>query len=704
LIVGSATGRILGRTVPVLIVVALFLVCSVAAARAQAISVEARVASVSGTALISTGAQAPSIAKSGDVLLPGEVIDTRGGGRLTIELTDGSLILVRPGSTILLKDFRTASSIRELFEILLGRVRVKINHLGGKPNPYRINSPTASIAVRGTEFSVAVDGIGETEVVVYEGLVEVTNLSNPRNKVLVNPGQGVIVRPSQDIHFFAFNPAGEIGGLGGAQETDSNNQGPSAGTGSDPQDSENANSPRNSPGIYDRFVENVIDARQGPLFLRYAAYPDSFLDSLENPAYATEFSAPEGRLFLLPSFSGSQGVGTDQSAFVSSPGQSLDYGLSPQGSFFTLLPDHRTAIGGGAAAFRSGIQSFTLSETTGLSSSLFAPGTTGTQASSDTTNTSFLTGSLAVAHAWGDDKRTSLGFGLDYVKGWGSVLNFVTQQDSAGNLTSERIDSNSNLAQTRMKGGVSHDFSGNRKLGIYYSYGIVSADFGNVSHTLNGQPQSLDTTHSAGHSSEVGIRFRGILTRKLFYGAQASWFLLSLDDQLKLSSIVNSHARDRTTGSSFAVGLGYALRPRIVFTLDLAGGFSNTTSMRTEDATGNLLERNRRSSPFLSVHEAVQADVWRRLFVSGSLLSVRQTLSTDLALYPDQFGRLLASDGTFAPNGLTSDRSTHYYSEFGIGWRFTDNFLAEYVFSTDYGATRPSHVFLLQYNFRLREH
>src|SRR6202022_1899995 len=138
---------------------------------------------------------------------------------------------------------------------------------------------------------------------------------------------------------------------------------------------------------------------------------------------------------------------------------------------------------------------------------------------------------------------------------------FVTQQDPVGNVASERIDSKSNLAQTRIKAGISHDFSGDRKLGIYYSYGIVSADFGNVSHTLNGQPQSLDTTHSAGRSSEVGSRFRGILTKKLFYGAQVSWFLLSLDDQLNLSSIVNSHAHDRTTGSSFAVGLEYALRP-----------------------------------------------------------------------------------------------------------------------------------------------
>jgi hypothetical protein len=309
-----------------------------------------------------------------------------------------------------------------------------------------------------------------------------------------------------------------------------------------------------------------------------------------------------------------------------------------------------------------------------------------------------------VAHALGEEKRTSVGLGLDYVKSWGSFLNFVTQQDAVGNVTSERIDSNTHLAQTRIKAGVTHNFSRERKLGIYYSYGFVSADFGNLSHTLNGRPQGLDTMQSAGRSSEVGIRFRGVLTKRLFYGVQASGFLLSLNDQSHLSTSAYSHEHDRTAGSSFAVGLGYALRPRVVFTLDLAGGFSNTTRLRTEDATGNLLERSHRSSPFLSSHVGIQADVWRHLFVSGALLTVRQTLSTNVALYPDRFGRLLLSDGNFVPNGLTRDRSTSYCSEFGAGWRFTDNFLAEYVLSTNFGVTRPSHVFLLRYSFRVREH
>ena len=677
-----------------LLFVALALTFMAQTGLAQVTPVEARIASINGNVYLSNGVQGQALAKRGDVLTPGEEIDTLAGGRATIELTDGSLVVVRPGSRIVLKDFRTAHSLRELFDILLGHVRVKINHFGGRPNPYRVNSPTASIAVRGTEFSVAVSASGDTKVVVYDGLVEVTSLSNPQNKVLLHPGQGVIVRANQDMRF--FDPAfGEEVNLQ-REDRDDGETNKVSGPGSEALESESAISPQSSAGIYDRFVEDVVTARQGPLYLRFTAYPDSFLDSLENPAYATEFSAPEGRVFLLPAFRGSQGSNDTQSDFFSNPGKSVDYGVSPQGTFFTPLPDHRTVIGGGVTALRTGIQSFRVEDAT---NSILTAGAS--HASSNTTRHSFLSGSFAVSHAFGEEKRTSLGFGVDHEKGSGSFLNFVTQQDLSGNISSERVDSRSNLAVNRIKIGIAHDFSGQRKLGIYYNYGFLSSDFNDVSHTLDGQPQPLDSTRSAARFSETGLRFRGLLTRKLFYGAQASWFLLSLNEQLRLSTI-DSRQHNRTTGSSFAVGLGYALHPRVVFTLDLAGGFSGTTAIPT-DLTGSPLEPDRRNSNFFSTHTAMQADVWRNLFVNGSFLTVRQNVYRNFTLQADAFGRPLTSDGT-PPDGYTSDHLRTFYSEFGVGWRFNSAFLAEYVLSTDYGKTSPSHVFLLRYSFRKSEH
>jgi len=164
---------------------------------------------------------------------------------------------------------------------------------------------------------------------------------------------------------------------------------------------------------------------------------------------------------------------------------------------------------------------------------------------------------------------------------------------------------------------------------------------------------------------------------------------------------VDSQQTDDISRAAFGVGLEYAFRPRVVLSFDVAGGFTRSKNLRTEDATRNLLEDKRQGGHFASAHAALQADVWRQLFVSGSLLVARQWFSSNLTLYPDRFGRFLMSDGLFSPNGL--DRSMNYYSEFGAGWRFTPQFLAQYVLSTDYGFSTPSHTLLLRYTFRTGE-
>src|SRR5215831_6661837 len=173
-----------------------------AIARAQATApVDAYVSSVKGRALRHNN-QRSYILAHGDALIPGDEIDTRGGGRVVIELSDGSLVVIRPNSRIVINNYLAAASLRDLFRIVIGQVRVKIRHIGGKPNPYRVNSPTASILVRGTEFGVAVDASGDTTVAVYEGLVEVQSLSDPRRRALISAGGGALVKANEDIRIF----------------------------------------------------------------------------------------------------------------------------------------------------------------------------------------------------------------------------------------------------------------------------------------------------------------------------------------------------------------------------------------------------------------------------------------------------------------------------------------------------------------------
>lgn len=687
-----------------LLLCATVLAC-ISLSRAQSV-VEARVSGVSGAAIRLSATRLSKALASGDLISPGDEVDTRGGGQVVIELTDGSAVIVRPGSRVVMRDYRSASNLRELFEITVGKVRVKINHYQGRPNPYRVNSPTASIAVRGTEFAVMVEARGDTQVVVYEGLVEVASRTAPQQRVLVQPGRGVIVRPNQEIRFFTPGPGDQIGernernergGQGdqrGSSQNSGQNQSNGAGGG------QSGNVANDEAGEYERYTSRESEDEALP-FLRFLAFPDSHLDSLANPAYAGEFTSAEGRIFLLPSFSGTRGGEDGATFFGLRAPRPVDYSFSPQTSFFVPLPRWRAVIGGSATFARNGFQSFSADEGVTLAGPPFQPGATGVRAgSASTTKTDFI-GSAIFARRFGDEGRTSVGAAVERLTGRGSFLNFTTQADDAGLTTRERLDAITRNTRTRFTLGFAHDFNGGHKLGIVYRYEISSADDRDRAHTLGATSLTLDSIRATGRASEIGLLLRGPLTRKLFYGVEGTLRFAHADESLRRAAIVDSRERDRLTRGVIGFGLGYALRPRTVLSFDIAGGYSRGNARRFEDATGNALEEDGRRARFLSLHAGMQTDVWRNLFVGGSFLYLLQSRKDSLTLYPDRFGRRLTTDGVNAPNGQTLDRFGSYYSNFSVGWRFTPNFLAAYVFSTDYGRNPPGHTLLLRYTFNI---
>jgi hypothetical protein len=538
---------------------------------------------------------------------------------------------------------------------------------------------------------------GDTQVIVYEGLVEVTSPADPTQQLLLEPGRGILIRPNQDLRLFVPSPGGDIAERGTERNERNarNAQNSNSGSGNGHDD----DSPRNTAGTHQSYTANLVEAGQNPFFMRFQAFADSHLDSFENPSYATEFNSAEGRIFVLPSFSGSGSLKANSADFARGSGRPIDYSISPQVSLFSPLPHGRIVVGGSVAALRSGLQTFVLDESAALTNSLFAAGSTGRRTASASTTATFLTGSLVAARRFGATGRTSFGIGLDQIGGRGSLLSLLTQSDGLGAVSRERVQSQSTIGQTRFKMGLTHEFSGNHKLGVFYSYSVLSASDGDRSRTMNGLQQRLDATNTSGHSFEVGIRLRGPMTRRLFYGAEASWLGIRLDDSLQRSLSVDSHQQDNMSRGAIGAGIGYELKPRVVLSLDLAGGIAGSKLRRAEDATGNPLEDQRQTNRFLSIHTALQADVWRQMFVSGSLLSIRRIFDSTLTLSPDRFGRVLNSDGLFLPGGPTSDRTMSYYSEFGVGWRFNSGFLAQYVISTDYKLSTPSHRLLLRYTF-----
>jgi hypothetical protein len=87
-----------------------------------------------------------------------------------------------------------------LLDVLLGRVKVHIQKLGGQPNYNRVRTPTAVISVRGTVFDVAVEDEDDTTLVsVEEGQVGVQHLLRPGPERILNQGESVRVFRNQPL-------------------------------------------------------------------------------------------------------------------------------------------------------------------------------------------------------------------------------------------------------------------------------------------------------------------------------------------------------------------------------------------------------------------------------------------------------------------------------------------------------------------------
>jgi hypothetical protein len=694
------------RTAPVLAaaLAAVFFTACVPLA-AQSGDISARTASVTGFAIVYSADSGNTFALTpGFLLNPGDRIDTRGGGRVTINLSDGSLVVIDPQSVIQIKDFRQAESLRELFEITLGKVRVKINHYAGRPNPYRMNSPTASIAVRGTEFSIEVGASGETKVIVYEGAVQVTSLTDPNQSVLVEAGRGVMVDTGRDFHMLGADgnliarAARDRDRRAGDVEPPPNlppvsNPAPGAANGQPSHnDRETAATPRATASAYDSYVASLSDIVQMPFLFRFNAFAEPYLDSLENPAYATQFQSAQGRIFVLPTAGGGPDLNDNRATLDSDGMIPGTYSITPQVSMFS--PVGHSNLYAGASLSQSRLGDSSVVSPPDEYSAAAGP----TRQSSGSSNSNFYSGSLLGAARFGP---SSIGVEVEYLRGTGSLAS--TNTDLSGQASVEQIAAASRISQTRITAGYSYDLGRDTRIGIFYRYGFISGDDHDLSHTLNALPVGLNATSTAGHSSEIGFRLRGNLRPRLMCGITGALLGVGLGDNLVRTNVANSTERDRAQRASLGIGLGYALNSRTMLTFDTSGGTSRVSANRTEIATGNPLQNGTSNGRFFSLHVAVQRDLARHFFVSASFLNIWDDQDQNVNLFPDQSGATALVQDAFFPIASSSNRIPLHFSDFGIGWRNNSGFFIQYLFTTDYGAAVSSHTLMLRYTFRLHK-
>lgn len=640
---------------------------------AQPFAVEARIASATAKTKLIRNARAFALRK-GDRLLPGDEIDTTAGGRVVISLSDGSLVTVAPGSIAVLKDFRQASNLRELIDVALGSIRVKIRKLGGRPNPYRVNSPTASIAVRGTEFIVRVESNGETTVTVTEGLVEVSSRINQEQKTLVEPGRSVIVRPSGDIGLNLVGPGSELEARSKPLSDQSRFL---------YRDSEYA-----MTFAYNIYNRSITEKTFNNAPSRFAAFSDAHFDSLTNPAYATEFKRGEGRFYLLPSWSEplTRVTGSGASSLTQPPAaHRFDLTLTGQSSYFTPLGS-RWVVGGGLARARTDLESAAVRETR-----YERDGYTHTYSFNGAFAADAVTASLVAARRFGAGERTSIGVKLERLTGHAELR---TREESV-----ERLDdfpepftglrfNNATARSHRISAtlGLAHDFARGDKLGLSYSYSAAGGGFQYQSDEVQALYDNAVTAKQiAANASEIALLLRGPLTRKMFYGLEASLVAERTTDdyQFKRSLLIQ---RRQSQQPRVGGGIGVVLRPGTVLSFDLSRTQKQVREQSVEIFTDRLNTQIFRDDPryratFFNRHWGLQTELGRRFVASASVLRVDEWRYFELFDYGEK------------------RRAT--FSHIGFGWRLRTSLLAQYYLSTDYGSRGPSHTFVLRYDFGL---
>jgi hypothetical protein len=131
--------------------------------------------------------QGDAITPSRGLVLNAEsIIETGNKGSILLNLQDGSQVLVKAHSRVVLKDPTAGRGF--YLQLLIGRLVLNVQKRMGNTPSFRMGTPSAVITVRGTRFAVEVTKRNHTYVEVFEGVVQVEGLGATGRQVLIRPG------------------------------------------------------------------------------------------------------------------------------------------------------------------------------------------------------------------------------------------------------------------------------------------------------------------------------------------------------------------------------------------------------------------------------------------------------------------------------------------------------------------------------------
>ena len=123
-----------------------------------------------------------------DQLEAGDLIKTSYKAKVKIIFKDKSIIYVAPKSQFRIEQYKYDSEKQERSSVLnlfSGRVKLFVAKMSLKKRDFKVKTETATVGVRGTEFVVSTENIGESEILVLSGSVEVTNPLDASHKSIL---------------------------------------------------------------------------------------------------------------------------------------------------------------------------------------------------------------------------------------------------------------------------------------------------------------------------------------------------------------------------------------------------------------------------------------------------------------------------------------------------------------------------------------
>jgi hypothetical protein len=167
----------------------------------------ATVTALVGSVAIQSASGVQRVAAIGTEIDNGDTVETSAASEVVMIFTDHQRVYLKPGTVFRVDDFNYAADDAPQSHSFMSLVKGGLRMLDGlvaeqgKGENYRLKTPTSTIGIRGTEYSVTdCDGSVACEgdqIVVYSGQIVVSNAVEKR---IVRAGEGVIV-PSPRSQF-----------------------------------------------------------------------------------------------------------------------------------------------------------------------------------------------------------------------------------------------------------------------------------------------------------------------------------------------------------------------------------------------------------------------------------------------------------------------------------------------------------------------